>query len=912
MSHPVLVRLYLDQYAGLEDVDDQAVVVTDVPSYAAARRTIEEVKAGERRAPLTIVVRSRHFFAGFHDLGLLGDLAQIVCIAPRDEIARALHIQIPSDLADHDLIILGIRSHTDLLAAFGPEGIRDLASFDDALLVKAFGNQVFQIGDVSDFESWFEDLVAFLYPEETAAKAGWTVEYVRRLVEDRTRAILEQFGRGDLLPFVTDLLQRSAAGESRTYLNQLAVRHWLGNYPKLARKAVIDNMTEQVGKWQEAKGEAIILNALAPWCEALYGQAGNTLIERLEEVLTLLLAEGCLIEEEDLSQYIRQTSGRFTAEYDAAQARLGKWLLEQYSVGAARERRTMLSASLAQLDSHFAPLFRRIDRPARRASWIDSLLEFSDVISHLDEATPSRWADWLATYELLIKARHLNREVQDVVPGPYAGQSANLSTLFSTLDERLNSAFADWLLEQYPRLVASAIDQPLLVMNAARLALDSMAKGSRVILLAFDALDWELWRHLRSVLGRHGFVVQGHEAGLAVLPTITEFSRRAIFGGLSPRNLAHFVDDIYGTDISPWEEARTLARALGYLGRVDQLKGLPTNKRIQYLEGELVYVNGGETDFRQALRLDARCYALVYTEIDSHIHDSKLVESELKKTVRHWLEHLVEEIFKGIRQNPALRDETNLKIIVASDHGFLDVSEQSQAELERSLRAFLDLERHGRLAIVRVKREEGLESMVPVLQAVKDFYNKHSAAWHVIWREQSEQFGLAESSPSEGEVVAWLMPRLFQYVSKGKGNYVHGGLSMYETIVPIAVLARGELEIEAPVVILTGRLVSEEEGVLSIAILNKNDRPLQDLVIEIPELGLRGLRARDIGPGDVERLDVSVIPPASGDVPVQVVLDGEIGGMRKRFEEMRVLTVQPGRRERMRLSTRRTFEDEDW
>jgi hypothetical protein len=135
---------------------------------------------------------------------------------------------------------------------------------------------------------------------------------------------------------------------------------------------------------------------------------------------------------------------------------------------------------------------------------------------------------------------------------------------------------------------------------------------------------------------------------------------------------------------------------------------------------------------------------------------------------------------------------------------------------------------------------------------------------------------------------------------------------MYETIVPIAVLARGELEIEAPVVILTGRLVSEEEGVLSIAILNKNDRPLQDLVIEIPELGLRGLRARDIGPGDVERLDVSVIPPASGDVPVQVVLDGEIGGMRKRFEEMRVLTVQPGRRERMRLSTRRTFEDEDW
>jgi hypothetical protein len=155
------------------------------------------------------------------------------------------------------------------------------------------------------------------------------------------------------------------------------------------------------------------------------------------------------------------------------------------------------------------------------------------------------------------------------------------------------------------------------------------------------------------------------------------------------------------------------------------------------------------------------------------------------------------------------------------------------------------------------------------------------------------------------------MPRLLQYVRRGRGNYVHGGLSMYEAIVPIAVLAKGALEIEAPIVTLTGRLASEEEGTLSIAILNKNDRPLQDLVIDIPGLGLGGLQAGDIGPGDVGKLIVSVIPPGSGDIPVQVILVGEIGGVRKRFEEARILSVRPGRRERMRLSTRRTFDDED-
>jgi len=907
MNHPVLVKLYFDQYAGLKDVGHEAIVVTDAQSYAAARQTVEKMKAGERPAPLTIIVRSRYFLTGFHDLDLLGDLVQVKHIAPRNAIARAFHIQVPSGLTDQDLLALGIENDADLLAVAGPQGVHDQTSFDNALLMRAFDSQVFQVSDISDFESWFRDMVAFLHSEETATKAGWTVEYVRCLAEERTRATLERFEKKNLLPFVTDVLRRSADSEAQVYLNQLAVRYWLSNYPKLARKAVIDNMAAQVGQWQDVKGEVAVLDALAPWCEALYGQAENQLLEWLEQVLTLLLDEDGLIESEDPSRYIQQTSGRFAAEYSAVQARLGELLLEQCKVGATREQRTMFSTYSAQLDSHFMPLFERIGHRAEKTRWVDALLEFSDVMSHLDKAELARWADWLATYELLIKAKHLKMELRETVPIRYAGQLADLSTLFSTLDERLNSEFGDWLLGEYPKLLTST-DQPSLVMNAARWALDSVARGDKVILLVLDGLDWELWRHLRLVLVKQGFVVQGGEAGLAMLPTITEFSRRSIFGGMSPHSLGSFVDDIYGTDIPPREEARILARALGYLGRVDQLKALPTNKRIQYLKGELVYVNGGEKDFRQALGLDAKCYACVYAEIDSHIHNSKLEEPKLKATVQQWLSDLVGVITQGVRRNPLLRDEINLKIIVTSDHGFLDISEQSQAKLEKSLRVFLDLERHGRLAIVRTKEED----TTPALQAIREFHSRHSAAWHVIWREQSEQFGLPESSPSEGEVVAWLMPRLLQYVRRGRGNYVHGGLSMYETIVPVAILGRGGLELEAPVVTLTGRLASEEESTLSIAILNKNDMPLQNLTIDIPEVGLKRLQVGDIGPRGVGNLAVSVIPPKSGDIPVQVILCGEVGGVRKRFEETRVLAVQPGRRERMRLSTRRTFDDDEW
>lgn len=906
MNHHVLVRLYFDQYAGLKDASDEAIIVNDAPSYAAARHAIERMKAGERPAPLSIIVRARQFFAGFHDLLLLGDLVPTVRIAPREEIAKTFHLQVPDEISDHDLIALDINGPADLLAAVAPLEIRDRASFDDALLVKAFGSQVFQVGYASDFHSWLRELAAFLYSQETAVQTGWSVRYVRRLAEERAKTVLEQFKQGDLSSFIADLLQRSADGRCHTYLSQLAIRYWLGNYLWLARKSVVDNMTDYVGRWEDVKGEAVILEALAPWCEALYAQTENPLVEQLEQVLPLLLDESALIEEENPSRYIQRTSGRFVAEYNAVQARLGTMLLDQCDADAVTGQRAVFSAYSAQIDRHFAPLFQRAGRPTHGALWLTSLLEFSDVMKHLESATPSRWADWLATYELLIKARHLIRGLQEAVPDAYAEQLANWSALFCNLDERLNSRFADWLLSEYPRLVASATPRPPLVMSAARLALDSVDKGARVILLVLDALDWELWRHLRGVLGQQGFVTQGDEAGLAVLPTITEFSRRAILGGLSPRNLASFVDDIYGTEIRPYEEAKTLARALGYLRQIDQLKTLPANDRIWYLRDELVYVNGEDKDFRQALALNAKCYALVYTEIDAHIHISRLEEPKLKAAAQPWLTGVAEEIALGIHQNPVLRDADNLRLIVASDHGFLNIARQGRAEIERSLISCLDMERHGRLAIARARKEDKPET---VTQSVKDFCNQHAATWHVIWREQAEQFGLAESSPSEGEVIAWLMPRLFQYVSKGKGNYVHGGLSMYETIVPVAVLSRGELQVEPPVVTLTGRLASEEETTLSIAILNKNDRPLQDLVISIPELGLTGLQAGDIGPGDVKKLDVPVVPPKSGDIPVQIALDGEVGGVRNRFEETRVVSVQPGRRERIRLSTRRTFDD---
>ena len=95
---------------------------------------------------------------------------------------------------------------------------------------------------------------------------------------------------------------------------------------------------------------------------------------------------------------------------------------------------------------------------------------------------------------------------------------------------------------------------------------------------------------------------------------------------------------------------------------------------------------------------------------------------------------------------------------------------------------------------------------------------------------------------------------------------------------------------------------------LSLALRRTGRQPAADLHERAIECWLAG----DLGSDELKKLDLSVTPSKSGNLAVLVVLEGKMGGISKRFEEKRLLTVQPGRRERMLKSTRRTFDDEDW
>jgi hypothetical protein len=905
MKRPTLIYLFFDQYDCVESVGAKDIVVVDATTYAEARRVIENLKSGQKKGPITIIVRSRQFLSGFHDLEEFGDLINITKIAPREKIITKFSIYLPQNISDFDLIKLGIRGPDDLIV-LSPE-IKTREDFDDAVLNKAFGVSFFKYQTDRDIDNWLISLLDFLHSSDTPRLIGWGIKYTTELVQARIKSTLLKYKKIELYPLIQVILERISNRNADAYLNQLAVRYWLRSYPKFARRMIIGNLTKIVGQWQEIQGENIIFDAISNWAESFYNVCDNPIIEQVESLLQTTFESG-YIDDDNINTFIEQTSGRFDTELKALEEKLAKLFIEKNTSADFKDERVIFTDLIEKIQRHFVKLSQRTGKEISISNWITELMDYSDVLVNLQNTKPQNWGDWLANYELLLKAKRLKNLILKSLPNDYFEQANEVRVSFSILEEKMNAGYSDWLIKEYPGFLIRNDVKPQLVLNAARRSLEFLDKGNKVIILALDGLDWELWCSLRADFAQNGMIIQGQEAGVAVIPTITEFSRRAIFGGLTPRNISNFVDDIYGVDISPQEEFKILARALGYLGRIKQIKPLEGNKHIQVLGKELIYANGSENDFRQALQHQAKLYAFVYNEIDSHIHVSKLIESELKDSIRQWLSSLVESIFQGIQHNPYLKNDPNLKIIVVSDHGFIDITDYQLAEFDKSLGNSLDLERHGRLAIVKC---DVLENVEKATSLVNEYCGKQTGVWHIIWRDQSEQYGLAESSPSEGEIVAWIIPRLSKYVRKGRGNFAHGGLSMYETIVPFTVLSKGVPAFEIPVVTVSGELFSEEQGTIIFTLLNRNDRPFENLVINIPELGIRDYSLGNIESGSLKYSNLLATPPESGHLSLQIYIDAEVSGIRKKFEDTRVLFVQPGRRERMRKSTQRIIDDED-
>jgi hypothetical protein len=108
---------------------------------------------------------------------------------------------------------------------------------------------------------------------------------------------------------------------------------------------------------------------------------------------------------------------------------------------------------------------------------------------------------------------------------------------FREFSEKVNSSFANWLINNYASLInLPPTNPPMLHHVARRLAREiESVKGSSIALLVVDGLALDQWVTIRQILQKQDSnLVIRESATFAWVPTLTSVSRQAIFSGKPP------------------------------------------------------------------------------------------------------------------------------------------------------------------------------------------------------------------------------------------------------------------------------------------------------------------------------------------------------------------------------------------
>lgn len=337
-------------------------------------------------------------------------------------------------------------------------------------------------------------------------------------------------------------------------------------------------------------------------------------------------------------------------------------------------------------------------------------------------ALASRWAEWNALRHQLEPDR-----------------SASMQAEIKKLQSRVEAGFAEWLLGHYSSLHnLSYLPKPVMLHQVAPFAAHGRDSDSRVAIIVIDGLALDQWVALRDALPQDWLdtVALSEDTVFAWVPTLTSFSRQAIFAGKPP---FYFASSLMNTNSEKkhwrrfWEDRGLRANSIAFIKQKKAEAGEAFNDRLAKVAE------------------DPRCRALgvVVTVIDEMIHGLPTGSSGLHAQVRHWAST------GAFRSVVDLLIDTGFSVFVTSDHGNIEaegVGKPNAGSMpeERGERAFIFTDASACKSV-----SEGIDE---------------SVTWPPIGLPEGTYVLLAGGSGA--------------FVPVGQRRVTHGGISIEEVVVP--------------------------------------------------------------------------------------------------------------------------------
>lgn len=358
--------------------------------------------------------------------------------------------------------------------------------------------------------------------------------------------------------------------------------------------------------------------------------------------------------------------------------------------------------------------------------------------------------------------------------------------------------YGDWLYAQYQSMLNEA-DSPLLLGQYQEV--DKLLKRDErcfVVWLIVDGMTWWQGPIMLEACARQGLHPLGQRPGIAVLPSVTSISKRALVSGQPTIDLAQ-------------QTIAEVARAKFRRGNIAAV--------VEYRLARAIEALRQDTNLRAAV--------ILFNLVDVLAHQTTSFTDDAG--IRGYMEELAHAL-KEVHTVCAEQGR-RLHILVGSDHGSTLLPNDARS---------LNLPLATREIDDRFEPElPGQETQKPGTRAAATDLEHLPAIdpedWYVLDRDR---FQLDRH---------YLVPRGYSYIKRRPTGWAHGGLTPEETIVPLLHLTAELPQVQAVELELRGTLRVGHAGTVTAVLLNLNQFPITDLTLLVSdgpeEVGLHHLGA---------------------------------------------------------------------
>ncbi|MEK6451098.1 MULTISPECIES: PglZ domain-containing protein [Myroides] len=379
--------------------------------------------------------------------------------------------------------------------------------------------------------------------------------------------------------------------------------------------------------------------------------------------------------------------------------------------------------------------------------------EFRNISMDLMQARD--YEDWISIYRKLLYWEQKLENIED----------QSLISILDTQKAEANSLFGKFVEKNYEDWINDPENSPVFSHQIFRkwVAPDLKKEDSKILFVVIDNLRYDQWRAFESVVTNH-YKVESENSFFSILPTATQYSRNAIFSGLTPLQMSEQLPQYWKNDTD--EGGKNLFEN-EFLQA--QLQRLRLNIKNEYFKITNQREGKKLVDNFKSLK-DNKLITIVYNFVDmiSHAKTEMEVIKELASNDKAYRSLTVSwfknsPLFEMIQQAQQL----GYKLVITTDHGTINCKTPSKVIGDKNTSLNL-----------RYKTGKSLT-----------FENKD--VYHVKDPKKIQLPNINISSSyifAKNDYFLAYQNNFNYYASYFKNTYQHGGISLEEVIVPFIVL----------------------------------------------------------------------------------------------------------------------------